>query len=163
MAIDYKARAKAQAIARDKQFARQNPGLTELRRLIKEFDKFPADLRKELRPKLKRAGATALADARTNAAWSKRIPKATRLSISFSKRRAGLKIQTNKNPAPHARPMEHRGRPGWFRHPLFGRPKKWVRQRARPFLWPAAKPLMAGVDADIGAAADEAARKHGFK
>lgn len=163
MAVDYKAKAKAQALARSKQFARRNPGIAELRKFIGEAGKLPADVRRELRPRLKKTGEQALADARTNARWSKRIPRATRLSVSFSKRRAGVTLQTNKTRAPHARPLERLGRPGFFRRPVYGNRRVWVRQKARPYMWPAAQPLMRGIDAQIGAAVDEAARKHGFK
>ncbi|MDF5755820.1 HK97 gp10 family phage protein [Spongiactinospora sp. TRM90649] len=163
MAADYRERAKQKAQARAKRFARRNPGVAELRKLIGEVGGLPADIRRELRPMLKVAGQKALTDARANASWSKRIPRATRLSVSFSKRRAGIALQTNKNRAPHARPHEHQGRGGYFRHPVMGNRRNWVRQKARPFLWPAAAPLMRGIDEQIGQAADEAARKLGFK
>lgn len=141
---------------------RRNPGAAQLRQFIVQFDKFPKELRQELRPALKDSAAPALAQAKKNAAsWSKRIPRATRVAVSFAKKRPGVRLVVNRKKAPHARPYEHGGRGGTFRHPVFGNRDVWVSQRARPFLWPAAKPWMATVDKNVGAAVERAARRLG--
>jgi hypothetical protein len=160
---DYSGQAKAAAIGRSKAFAAANPGTAELRAFVSRFDKFPADLRMSLRPRLLASGERALQAVKASAHWSARIPAATRLRVSFAKRGAGLAIVVDRSKAPHARPLEHGGRPGTIRHPRWGDRSHWISQPARPFARPATEPWRAGADADIGAAVDAAARKHGFK
>ncbi|MDH2429318.1 HK97 gp10 family phage protein [Sphaerisporangium sp. TRM90804] len=143
--------------------AQPRTGTDDLRSLIRSLGKLPDDMRKELRPVLRKAGQEALTQARANASWSTRIPKATKLSVSFAKRRPGIALTVNAARAPHARALENLGAPGFFRHPLFGNRRRWVRQKTRPFLWPAARAQLSQVDSDIAAAVDVAARKHGFK
>jgi hypothetical protein len=138
-------------------------GVGQLRGFIREVGKMPADLRKELRPALRESAQPALADAKQNAGWSNRIPGATRLSVSFSKRTPGVALTVDRRKAPHARAFEHGGQSGWFRTPVFGNRKVWVRRRARPFLWPAAKPWVENIDADIGRAVDNVTERMGFK
>ncbi|MBX6382163.1 MAG: HK97 gp10 family phage protein [Microbispora sp.] len=138
-------------------------GTEELRRFIADLGKVPEEIRKELRPRLRKVGQAALTDVKARASWSSRIPGATRLSISLAKRDPGVSIVVDRKKAPHARPHEHGGRPGTFRHPLFGNRQRWVEQRARPFLWPGARPHFEQADRDIAAAVDEVARKAGFR
>ncbi|GIH91939.1 HK97 gp10 family phage protein [Planobispora siamensis] len=138
-------------------------GTDDLRKLIRDLGKLPADMRRELRPEMRKAGQRALVKARANAAWSSRIPAATKLSVSFAKKRPGAVIRVDKGRAPHARPLENLGRRGSFRHPVFGDRDRWVAQRARPFLFSAAAEAWRAIDADITAAVDRAARRHGFK
>lgn len=138
-------------------------GTDELRALIRDLGKLPPEIRKELRKPLRAAGMKALTAARADASWSTRIPAATRLSVSFAKKRPGVALVVNKTRAPHARAYEHLGSAGTFRHPLFGDRKTWVTQRAKPFLFPAAKAVFEQMDADIAQAVDAVARKHGFK
>lgn len=138
-------------------------GTTELKAFIREFDKFPKEIRQEMRPKLRHAGQAALMSVRALAAWSTRIPAATRLSVSFAKKNPGVSIVVNRNRAPHARPYEHGGNPGTFRAPLFGNRRRWYSHQARPFLEPGARPHFERVDNEIRDAVDEAARKAGFR
>jgi hypothetical protein len=138
-------------------------GTADLKAFIREFDKFPKELRQELRPKLRKTGEKALASVRALAGWSTRVPGATRLSVSFAKRNPGISIVVNRHKAPHARPHEHGGKPGFFRAPLFGNRRRWYRHRARPFLEPGARPHFERVDNEIKDAVDEAARKAGFR
>lgn len=158
MTTDYKARSAARA----KQFARSNPGTAELRKFIQSFDKFPAELRKSMRPMLKEAGNKALTQARQNALWSRRIPGATTVRVSFSKRSAGVTLVTRAVAAPNARVYENRGRPGFFRHMVFGNPAVWVNEPARPFQTPAAQVWQKDIDKDIGRVVDTAAQSIGF-
>lgn len=79
-----------------------------------------------------RAGAEQIADdARAKASWSKQIPRSVRVRA----RAGGLSVTAD---APNAAPLENRGKPGEFRHPVFGQAGVVVSQKARPFLHPAA-------------------------
>lgn len=138
-------------------------GTAELRKFIAEFEKLPGDIRREIRPRLRRTGESAVADVRLRASWSTRIPAATKLRTSLAQRTAGIAIEVDRHKAPHARPYEHGGRPGTFRHPLFGNRKHWYVQPARPFLVPGARPHFERVDREIFDAVDEAAREAGFR
>lgn len=160
----YKQRAKEVAIKRSKQFASQHKGTAEFRRFIREFDKFPANLRKEMRPMLKALGDRALARARAKSAWSTRIPGSLRISVSFTKRSAGVTLTSNRNKAPHGRAYANQGRHGFFRVPT-GTPREpWVRIQARPWFFGAADvELTKDVDRKIGEVVDSVARAHGFK
>jgi beta-phosphoglucomutase-like phosphatase (HAD superfamily) len=142
---------------------RAGRGTDELRRFVRSFEKFPTDLRTELRRPLRAAGERAQRQARLNAAWSSRIPGAIRLRVSFATKRPGVLLEVDKRRAPHGRVFEHLGREGYFRHPVFGRRSRWVRQRSRPFLFRAARAEMERMDTDIAAAVQVAAIKHGFR
>lgn len=119
----------------------------DVERFIHHFGEVPKDLKREIRPELRAAGEIVAADVRRRTSWSKRIPPATRVSVSFAKRRPGVSIVVDKNKAPNARPLNHGGMPGEVRHPVFGNRKVWVGMPARPFLEPA-----------LEARGDEAAR-----
>ncbi|MFI9558872.1 HK97 gp10 family phage protein [Nonomuraea endophytica] len=146
----------------------------DLRRLIRDVGKLPDEVRKELRPALRTVGRKAQDLARVNAAWSTRIPQAIRLSVSFAKRRPGVSVFVDRRRAEHGRALENLGRPGFFRHPVpntgargrLGRlapnARIWVRQPARPFLFPAAESVREEMDTEIGRAVDAAARTLGF-
>jgi hypothetical protein len=138
-------------------------GAAEIRWFVKQFDHFPKEIRQQLRPKLRAIGTTALASVRAQAAWSTRIPSATRLKIGLSKRNPGIAIEVNRQKAPHARPYEHDGREGTFRAPFFGDRDRWYSHPARPFLLPGARPHFERVDREIKQVVDEAARKAGFR
>lgn len=137
-------------------------GTKELRDFIKEIGKLPADLRKELRPALQRSAEKPLAEAKRNASWSRRIPGATKIAVSFSKRYAGVALKTSRGKAEHGRVYEHGGQPGTFRHRVFGH-DVWVEAKARPFLWPAAKPWLESTDELVGNVVDTVARQYKFK
>ncbi|MEU1736462.1 HK97 gp10 family phage protein [Streptosporangium sp. NPDC020145] len=143
--------------------AKQQSGTDDLRRLVRDLGKLPAEVRKELRPVLRKAGTRARTRAKANASWSRRIPGAIRLSVSFTKRRPGVALRVDGRRAPNARPLENLGKQGTFRHPLFGDRERWVSQRARPFLFSAAQAEWRPINAEIAAAVSTAARKHGFR
>lgn len=109
----------------------------EIEHLIRDLGKIPQDLKRELRPGLRAAGRVVADEAKVRASWSTRIPGATRVSVTFSGKRPGVSVVVNKTKAPDARPFEHGGRTGIFRHPVFGNRDVWVSQKARPFLAPA--------------------------
>jgi hypothetical protein len=138
-------------------------GNQALKDLIADLGKMPPELRKHLRTDLRESAQRPLADAKARASWSKRIPAATRLSVSFSKRKPGVALTVRRLTAPHARPLENQGRPGTVRHPVFGRRDRWAAQPARPFLWPAAQPWVADTDRRTSEVVLRVAREHGFR
>lgn len=75
--------------------------------------------------------------AREKASWSSRIPQ----TIKPGMRGFGtlvLKAGGGKGSiAPHAKPYEHAGKGGTFRHPVYGDRRVWANAPARPFLHPA--------------------------
>jgi hypothetical protein len=133
-----------------------------LLRLAQDLGGIPKDLRKKLRPGIKEAAKPVLDRARQNASWSRRIPKATRLSIKFGKRDPSVSITTSAKRAPHARPYEHDGRSGSFRHPVYGNRDVWVTQQARPFLAPAVRAKQDDVVDEIAKVVDSTTRAAGF-
>lgn len=110
-----------------------------LRLLVTELGQMPAEIRTGLRVGFRKAGQAVLADARSNAAWSSRIPGAMSLRTSTKADSAGVFIRVDASKAPHARPYEgFSNRGDSFRHPVFGNREVWVAQSTRPFLYPAA-------------------------
>lgn len=135
----------------------------EIRRLIDDLGKIPKELKVQLRPGLRKAGEAVRDQARANASWSRRIPAATRVSVGFTKRNPGVSVQVTRSRAPHARPLEHGGLPGSFRHPVFGHRDRWVSQRARPFLARAAEQKAPQAERDIADVVDRVTREAGFR
>lgn len=135
----------------------------EIADLIADLGKIPKELKQQLRPGLREGGKKVFDQARRNAFWSTRIPKATRISVQFAGRTPGVSIVTNIKKAPHARAYEHGGDPGTFRHPVFGNRERWVSQQARPFLYPAL--LVKGDEAEqeIADVVDTVTRRAGFR
>lgn len=160
---DYAARAKAIALARSKQFAKKNPGTQELRDFIRTFEKLPADLRKEMRPLLKKSGDRALAKARQNSQWSRRIPGSLRVVVSLTKRSAGVSLTSNRLKAPHGRPFANLGKAGFFRVPTGKDPLPYARVAARPWFFDAGEGMTRDIDEQIGKIVDSVARSHGFR
>lgn len=135
----------------------------EILRLINDMGKIPKDLKVKLRPGLREVGQIVRDRARVNASWSKKIPPATRVSVGFTKRNPGVAVQVNKNRAPSARPFEHQGRAGTFRHPVFGhRDRRWEEQRARPFLAKALEEKGPEAERKIADVVDKVTRDAGF-
>lgn len=132
----------------------------ELHRLIEDLGKIPPDLRKELRPAIRKASQPVLDQMRRNASWSSRIPAATKISTSLSGSNAGVRIIVNSRQAPHARPYEHGGSPGNFRAPLFGDRERWYAHRARPFFYKALDQRGDDVSQAILRTIDEICSKH---
>lgn len=141
-------------------------GRDQLRRLIDDLGKLPPDLRRELRPGMRRAAHPVLEQMRSNAGWSHRIPAATRIATSLTGSKAGVRLVTDSKRAPHARPIEHDGAPGNFRHPVYGHGDRdkwvWRPQRARPWFWRAVKEQGDAVRDEVAKVVAEVAHKHGF-
>jgi hypothetical protein len=115
---------------------------SQLRSLGTQLRRAQPDVYKQVRKAVREEARIVAASAREKASWSTRIPATVRVSalgVNTAVVRAG-----NDKTAPHAKPFEHAGHSGTFRHPVHGDPRKtrsewaWVTQQARPFLHPAA-------------------------
>lgn len=136
----------------------------ELRKLVEDLGKIPPELRRQIRPALRRVAEPVLAEARANASWSSRIPGAMKISPSFSKRRPGISIVVSARRAPHARANEDLDADGRVTHPVFGNRRNWVVQKARPFLFRAVRSKADGaMSEEAGRVVDQAARSAGFR
>lgn len=84
---------------------------------------------------LREVGRHVADKAKENASWSSRIPQTIKPRVSGL---TAVVVKAGGPSAPHAKPYEHAGAHGTFRHPVFGDRKNWVSEDARPFLHPAA-------------------------
>lgn len=138
---------------------------TELQVLIDDLGRIPVELRRDLRPAVRRAAEPVLADARRRAGWSSRIPGAIRIAPSFAQRNPGVRLVTDADRAPHARPFEvgSQRNGSTVRHPVFGRRDTWVTQATRPFFFPAVRAQSGRIVNDLAATVDVVARRRGFR
>lgn len=134
-----------------------------IRALQRDVGKFDPELRKALRPALKTAAEPIVADARLRAAYSARIPRAIALSIRFSKRDPGVSMRVRRAVAEHGRALEGITGNATFRHPVHGHRDRWVDQKTKPYLAPAAEAGMDGALAATVATVDQVARDLGFR
>lgn len=136
----------------------------ELEKLIVDLGAMPPALHKEIRPALLRAGKPVLGEMRASAAWSTRIPGA--LSMQTPASGPGVTFRVSAARAPHARPYEHDGSPGEFRHPVYGHGARetwtWRPQAARLFFYGAVERNADAVTKSIGDALMDVAGRHGF-
>lgn len=117
----------------------QADGLGQLQRDLK---KASADALKLFRGAMKKAGDIVAEDARNRIApTSQRIAS----SIKVSATNKGVAVKAGGRNAPHAASLENLGKPGTFRHPVFGNRNVWVSQPAHPYLGPAAEGKMDAV------------------
>jgi hypothetical protein len=124
--------------------------------------KFAGDgLEKDLREGIKWAGQGAVEAVKAESSFSRKIPPATRLKISFAARGAGISVVVNAAQAPNARPINHGGRGGVFRHPVFGHRDRWVDQAAHPFINAAAN--APSIEEGLRQVLDHVAFHAGFK
>lgn len=106
----------------------------ELRRLIADFEALPAEMRREIRPALRRAGAIVQREAQRRAGFSTQIPPHIKVSTQASGGGTGISVLLSPDAPPHARLYE--GPEDWW-HPVYGNRRRWVKQRARPYFDPA--------------------------
>jgi len=137
-------------------------GRAQLRAYIDDCGKIPPDLRKELRPAIKKGATPILDQMRSNASWSTRIPRATKISTSLAGSNPGVRIVVNARQAPHARVYENGGNSGTFRAPLFGNKERWYAHRARPFFYRAVDEKGDEVRNAVAEAIDTVVSRHGF-
>lgn len=142
---------------------------SDLRQLYVDLKNVEGNLRVELRKGVANAATPVVQAVRSGASWSGRIPGAVKAKPSFSAKQAGVSIVVDSKKAPEARPLEHNGQGGNFRHPVYARPDRtrsqwtWVNQPARPFFWHGVQAADSQVDAAMVAVLDAVARKARFK
>jgi hypothetical protein len=162
----------------------------ELRQLYLDLKGVEGNLRVELRRGIKEAAQGVADAAKAKASWSRRIPAAVKVKPSFSAKSTGVSVEVDGKKAPHARPIDHAGKPGTFQHPVFGKDgaevhasdsvgtarrrrrrvatfakgatDTWVAQPARPFFAAAVDAKTPDIEKRINQVADEVARKAGF-
>lgn len=143
--------------------------MTELQRLIADLKRLPDEVNRDFRGALRRAAEPIVADAKNRASWSERIPGAIGTRTRVSGQGVTVSVRVNAKKAPHARPIENRGRQGNFRHPVHADPNKgrsewtWVPQRARPFLRPAAEANADEAGRRMMNAVESAIRRNGWR
>jgi hypothetical protein len=130
--------------------------------IARDMRALPEEARKAVRPALRKAGMVVAREAMVNASWSSRIPGTIRVVTSFRVNREGITVRAGGSAAPHARPYEHLGEPGAFRHPVYGNREVWVSQTARPFLFKAARSTEGTVTEMVLETMDEVAQSLGF-
>lgn len=141
----------------------------DLRDLYLRLREVEPKLRVVLRREIIKAGKDAADAVRREASWSSRIPGAVSVKASFAARTTGVKIVVDAKKAPEARPLEHGGSPGMFRHPVYANPEQtrdkwtWVSQQARPFFHAAIEGMDARFEERLYAIATEVALAAGFK
>lgn len=137
----------------------------EVRALVRDLKQLEGgkQITAALRKNLKAAADPIKRQVRGNASWSTRIPAAVAIGTAFTTKRTGIFIRVNAKKAPHARPFENSGRPGSFRHPVFGNREVWVQQQARPFFFNETASHMPQVEQAAADAVDEAAKAAGFR
>jgi hypothetical protein len=137
---------------------------SELNTLIRDLGAVPPALRRELRPGFMKAGQPVLQEMRRRASWSTRIPDATSMALSTTT--LGVLFRVSSGRAQDARPIEHDGAPGMFRHPVYARGDRnrwtWRDQAARPFFYGSVTDKADQVVDAIGDIVARVAEDHGF-
>ncbi len=122
----------------------------------------PTDIRNEMRSTLRTIGRTLKTEAVAAARFSI-DPKVVKV------RTAGPRVVlsvTKSEDKPHhgeALAFEHEGKPGSFRHPVYGHRSTWVSQQARPWLTPTIEARFDWAYTEIGRAVEDAFRAAGFR
>lgn len=144
---------------------RVNIDTKDLRQLYVDLKGVEGNLRVELRKGVKAAAEPIASAVRAAASWSSRIPGAVRVKPSFGARTTGVTITVDAGRAPEARALEHGGRGGTFRHPVYGNREVWVSQKARPFFFTTVSNSSSVDTAEraVIAAMDAVARKARFR
>ena len=108
-------------------------------------------LYRELRKALLVEGEKVRQWAAENASWSSRIPSTGKVRMAGPN---GVTVSFGGPSAPHAKPYEHAGAEGTFRHPVSGTIE------ARPFLHPGALDHLQESAEAVGAVLTETVEKH---
>jgi hypothetical protein len=124
-----------------------------LSRLARNLRQASPETWKACRVALRVAVQPVAADAQSRASYSTRIPQTVKVRVTGG---GNVKIVAGGVNAPDAAPLENKGQPGTFRHPVFGNREVWVDQPARPFLGPAVEAHKVEVAAKLEAAVTEA-------
>lgn len=132
-----------------------------IRLLGRDLARVPDDYVGEIRPQIRKAGKRWTDDAKTNAGWSSRIPGAIGMSVSFTRKSAGVYLTASVRKAPHARVYEGIVA-DVFRHPVFGNTDVWVQGRARPYLLPTVRRAYDDMGEVLDTTLRTVLRRHGF-
>lgn len=149
----------------------------DLYRLVKDLDQVDKKIAREMKKEMRLAASPIVRRVQAEAAqFSKRIPPAVKASTRFTRKTSSVIITVNARQAPHARPINNDGKPGFFTHPIpikaagsrrgrlrQARKGDQVKQKARPFFY---GPIVAAdhdVEAAVQRAADKAMRQSGFR
>ena len=74
---------------------------------LKDVDKkFAAGVKRRIRAAVAESGTELVAEMKSEASWSSRIPGATSLAPTFGAKTASIRIRTDRKKAPHARGLE---------------------------------------------------------
>jgi hypothetical protein len=125
------------------------------------LERMPLEVRKRLKVVVKAGAVSVAAQAKTNAAYSSRIPGAVRVRSKLGTELTGVgaTVVVSAAKAPDARVLElgntDSASTATFRHPVFGR-DVWVSQPMRPFLFPALESKHKGIVESIYAAIESA-------
>lgn len=110
----------------------------------KELRSIAPEIHKAMRVEMKDVADVIASRAREHASWSRRIPGTIKGRVLGNGTTVAVSAGGGKgSAAPHAKPIEHAGQSGKFRHPVHADPAlsrsewTWVDQEARPFLHPA--------------------------
>lgn len=115
-----------------------------LKKLVYDFAKISKENKSYLRKNMRKIATPTLTKIRAAASWSTRIPGSTKIGTGFTARFTGVRIETDRRVSPHARPYEHGGQLGQYRHPVYADTSKdrklwtWVSAPARPYMYPTA-------------------------
>ena len=131
----------------------------QIRQASADLRAMSTEVRREVRPALQKAAEPMIRTARSNAAWSRRIPRAIKLSVL----KRGVEIRVSKRIAPHARPLEGIRGNRTFRHPFFGNREVWFDQKTRPFLTPAVRKHRREIVPLLAKVIEDAAKRHGYR
>ena len=140
-------------------------GSAQMAQLARDLHRMGPAGRKALRRRMKGVAGPLLADARSRADWSTRIPGAisVRAIADENRGRIGVQLRVSAKKAPHARAYEGLVHPTSFRHPLFGDPDSWWTQSTRPFAVPAVLAKAEDTKRAVLEAYEDAAREAGFR
>lgn len=136
----------------------------ELRQLVADLKELEGGKKmvSALRKNLKAAADPMKRQVQDNASWSTRIPGAVGVQVRFTAKRVGVSVFVGRKKAPHARPIENSGKPGTFKHPVFGT-SAVVAQPARPFFFAEMEKHMPEVEKACAEAVEDAAKAAGFR
>lgn len=91
------------------------------------------------------------------------VPGSIRVvSRAGSRGHVKISVRAGGARAPLAEPLEHGGKPGEFRHPLFGDKNHWYAQPAHPYLLPSLKRNLTYLQAKIEEALTQLFEKYGY-
>jgi hypothetical protein len=148
---------------------------SDLYKLTKQLENVDKKLATAMKREMRQVAEPIRSRVAAEASWSKRIPKATKVSTRFTAKTQQVIITVNRAQAPHARPLENDGKEGFFTHPIpvkaastrRGRLKQavkshTVKQRSRPFFAKGISSQDHRIDAAIEAVARDFERQAGF-